>query len=238
MVRRAASRQNVARRNIALRKPHVRTATESLHDGDILAPQSAKVLVIACGALAREILSIRDANDLSHVDLKCLPAQLHNRPETIPGAVRAAIEDNRGLYSDILVAFADCGTGGALDKVLADTGARRIEGAHCYAFFAGPECFDTLEEEQLGTFYLTDFLARHFRTMVIEPLGLDRMPQLRDLYFGHYTRVLYLAQTEDPDLEEAARDAAHRLGLPFEMHRTGFGLLPDFLDASQARAEG
>eukprot|EP00903_Cladosiphon_okamuranus_P001392 g1390.t1 len=188
-----------------------------------------RVLVIACGALAREIIAIRKANQLDHVDLTCLPAQLHNTPDKIPDEVRRVIQMNRDVYSDILVAYGDCGTGGLLDKVLEETGARRIEGAHCYAFFSGIETFDQMEEDQLGTFYLTDFLARHFQTMVIEPLGLDWHPHLRDMYFGHYTRVLYMAQTDDPDLEAAARRAAERLGLAFEMTRTGYGLLAPFL---------
>ncbi|WP_422375808.1 DUF1638 domain-containing protein [Roseibium sp.] len=188
-----------------------------------------RVLVIACGALAREIIAIRKANQLDHVDLTCLPAQLHNTPDKIPDEVRRVILMNRDVYSDILVAYGDCGTGGLLDVVLEETGARRIEGAHCYAFFTGIEAFDQLEEDQLGTFYLTDFLARHFQTMVIEPLGLDWHPHLRDMYFGHYTRVLYMAQTDDPELEAAARRAAERLGLAFEMTRTGYGLLAPFV---------
>lgn len=189
-----------------------------------------RVLVIACGALAREIIAIRKANRLDHVDLTCLPAQLHNTPDKIPDEVRRTILMNNDVYSDILVAYGDCGTGGLLDRVLEETGARRIEGAHCYAFFSGLEEFDRMEEDQLGTFYLTDFLARHFQTMVIEPLGLDWHPHLRDMYFGHYTRVLYIAQTDDPALEDAARRAADRLGLAFEMKRTGYGLLTPFLD--------
>jgi sugar phosphate isomerase/epimerase len=192
-----------------------------------------RVLVIACGALAREILALRQRNGLDHLDLTCLPAQLHNTPEKIPDEVRRTISMNRDVYSEILVAYGDCGTGGLLDKVLEDTGARRIEGAHCYAFFSGIEAFAQLEEDQLGTFYLTDFLARHFQTMVIEPLGLDWHPHLRDIYFAHYTRVLYLAQTDDPELEEAARRAAERLELPFEMKRTGYGLLDPFLGEGQ-----
>ncbi|MCX2723253.1 DUF1638 domain-containing protein [Roseibium salinum] len=191
--------------------------------------KAGRVLVIACGALAREILAIRDLNGLDHIDLTCLPAKLHNSPEKIPDAVRRAILMNQDSYSEILVAYGDCGTGGLLDKVLEETGARRIAGAHCYAFFTGVEAFDDLEEDQLGTFYLTDFLARHFQTMVIEPLGLDWHPHLRDMYFTHYTRVLYLAQTDDPALEDAARRAADRLGLAFEMRRTGYGLLTPFL---------
>jgi len=188
-----------------------------------------RVLVIACGALAREIVALREKNGLDHIDLTCLPAKLHNTPEKIPDAVRKAILLNKDVYSEILVAYGDCGTGGLLDKVLEETGASRIEGAHCYAFFTGLEAFDQLEEDQLGTFYLTDFLARHFQTMVIEPLGLDWHPHLRDMYFAHYTRLLYLAQTDDPGLEEAARQAAKRLELPLEIRRTGYGLLAPFL---------
>lgn len=194
--------------------------------------KTGRVLVVACGALAREIIAIRDQNRLDHLDLTCLPAQLHNTPDKIPGEVRKLIVAHRSDYSDILVAYGDCGTGGLLDKVLEETGARRIEGAHCYAFFAGLEAFDQLEDDQLGTFYLTDFLARHFQTMVFEPLGLNWHPQLRDMYFGHYTRVLYLAQTEDPKLEDAARKAAGQLGLPLEIRKTGYGLLTPFLGAA------
>lgn len=189
-----------------------------------------RVLVIACGALAREIIAVRDQNRLDHIDLTCLPAKLHNTPDKIPDEVRRVIMINQNRYSDIVVAYGDCGTGGLLDKVLEETGARRIEGAHCYAFFAGIETFDAFEEDQLGTFYLTDFLVRHFQTMVIEPLGLDWHPHLRDMYFEHYTRVMYLAQTDDPRLEDEALKAAERLGLPLEVKKTGYGLLTPFLE--------
>ncbi|MTI43012.1 uncharacterized protein DUF1638 [Roseibium hamelinense] len=193
------------------------------------AKKIGRVLVIACGALAREIIAIRDRNGLDHIDLTCLPAQLHNTPDKIPEEVRKAILLNRDVYDEILIGYGDCGTGGLLDNVLNETGARRIEGAHCYAFFTGLEEFNQLEEDQLGTFYLTDFLARHFQTMVIEPLGLDWHPHLRDMYFAHYTRVLYLAQTSNPELEESARAAAERLDLPLEIRRTGYGMLDSFL---------
>lgn len=201
---------------------------KSAHDKD--APQkTGRVLVIACGALAREIMAVRDLNGLDHIDLTCLPAQLHNTPEKIPGGVRRAILENKEAYDDILVGYGDCGTGGRLDKVLADTGSRRLDGAHCYAFLTGLSGFDRIAEEEPGTFYLTDFLARHFQTMVIEPLGLDWHPHLKDMYFAHYTRLVYLSQTEDPALEEAARAAAARLSLRYEHHHTGYGLLTGFL---------
>ncbi len=191
--------------------------------------KGGRVLIIACGALAREIVAIKALNALDHIDFTCLPAKLHNEPGKIPEAVRSAIMQNKDRYGEILVAYGDCGTGGLLDAVLEETGVKRIEGAHCYAFFTGIESFDSLEDDQLGTFYLTDFLARHFQTMVIEPLGLDWHPQLRDMYFEHYTRVLYLAQTDDPVLEKAAHAAAERLGLPLEIRKTGYGLLQDFM---------
>lgn len=188
------------------------------------------VLVLACGALAREILALTAQHGLSHLDLHCLPAQLHNTPDRIAPAVAAALAERGAGYDEVLVAYADCGTGGHLDTVLAaHPKAKRIDGAHCYAFFAGLAAFDRLEDDQLGSFYLTDFLARHFQTMVIEPLGLDRHPELRDMYFGNYTRLVYLAQTEDAELTTAAEQAAATLGLPFVRIATGYGLLADFL---------
>ncbi|MHC5654156.1 DUF1638 domain-containing protein [Stappia sp. ICDLI1TA098] len=184
-----------------------------------------RVLVIACGALANEILAITRADGLSHVDLQCLPAQLHNRPEKIPEAVRRAIHTARHSYRYILVGYGDCGTGGLLDKVLAEEAVERIEGAHCYAFFAGLDVFATEADAEPGTFYLTDFLARHFESLVIRPLGLDTHPELRDAYFGNYTRLLYLEQVADAELLERARRAAERIGLAFAHRPTGYGML-------------
>ena len=185
-----------------------------------------KVLVIACGALAREVLALK----LDAIDLTCLPASLHNRPERIPEAMRAKIRANRAAYDEILCLYGDCGTGGELDRVLEDEGVRRIEGAHCYAFYAGEEAFAALAEEELGTFYLTDFLATHFDTLVIKGLGLDRFPQLRDDYFGNYRRVVHLAQFDDPAAAAKARAAADRLGLAYERRFTGLDRLRAFLD--------
>ncbi len=143
-----------------------------------------KILVIACGALAREVLALK----LDHMDVACLPAQLHNDPKRIPDAMRAKIRANRGAYDEILCLYGDCGTGGELDRVLAEERVSRIDGAHCYAFYAGEEVFAALVEEEPGTFYLTDFLVRHFDALVIRGLGLDRFPELRDDYFGNYRR--------------------------------------------------
>src|SRR5580704_911271 len=156
-----------------------------------------RVLVLACGALAREILSLRDG-PLGAFDVTCLPAQLHNRPERIAAAVRGKIREHRADYDEILCLYGDCGTGGELDRVLAEEGVARIEGPHCYAFYAGEAAFSAMMDEEIGTFFLTDFLARHFERLVVEGLGLDRYPQLRDDYFGHYKKLVYLAQTDDP----------------------------------------
>ena len=185
-----------------------------------------KILVIACGALAREVLALK----LDHIDLVCLPAQLHNHPQRIPDAVRAKIHANREAYDEILCLYGDCGTGGELDRLLQEEGVSRIEGAHCYAFYAGEETFAALAEEEPGTFYVTDFLARHFDALVIRGLGLDRFPQLRDDYFGNYSRLVHLAQFDDPDLEAKGRVAAERLGLAYERRFTGLDGIRAFLE--------
>jgi len=189
-----------------------------------------RVLVIACGALAREVRAVLEANRLDHIDLTCLPAILHNRPETIPEAVRAAIRENTGRYDRIVVAYADCGTGGRLDRVCEEEGVSRIAGPHCYAFFSGTEAFLAREDADMDAFFLTDFLARQFDAFVVEPLGLDRHPELRDMYFGNYRRLVYLAQSEDAELDRKAREAATRLGLAYERRFTGLGDLTNFLN--------
>lgn len=197
---------------------------------------SERALVIACGALAREILAIFRANALA-VDLRCLPALLHNRPDHIPEAVRAAVTRARADgYAQISVAYADCGTGGRLAGVCAELGVEMIAGPHCYAFFEGQDAFAAHGDEEIRAFYLTDFLARQFDAIVWRGLGLDRYPDLLETYFGHYEKVVYLAQTNDPALDAAARAAAERLGLEYERRFTGFGELGLFL-AGAARRE-
>lgn len=187
-----------------------------------LAPEGqGRVLVIACGALAREILALKAANGWGHLDLQCLPAILHNRPERIPGAVAQAVAAHRSQYDKVFVAYADCGTGGLLQKACAELGVEMIEGPHCYAFFEGNEAFAARGE--MTAFYLTDFLVRQFDAFVWEPLGLARDPELRDLYFGNYEKLVYQAQTDDPALTEKAADCARRLGLAFERRFTGYG---------------
>lgn len=183
------------------------------------------VLVIACGALAREIADLKRSYGWRHLRLRCLDAKLHNSPAEIPGRVREAIRESRADYDNVFVAYADCGTGGALDRVLAEEGVERLPGAHCYQFLAGRRRFAALSAAAPGTFYLTDFLVRHFDRLVIEPLGLDARPELRDDYFGNYTRLVYLSQILDAGLMQAAKDAADRLALPFEHVHCGFGEL-------------
>jgi len=177
-----------------------------------------KVLVIACGAIAHELVRIREMNDWGHIEFQCLPAKLHNTPEQIPGAVRDTIAREQGNFERIFVAYADCGTGGLLDRALEGTGVERIPGAHCYEFFAGSEVFHRLADEEPGSFYLTDFLVRHFERLVIRGLGLDNRPALMPLYFGNYKRIVYLAQTDSAELQAMAREHANYLGLEYHYH--------------------
>ena len=199
--------------------PDDRTLT---YDG-LDAEGRGRVLVIACGALAREILAVLRLNGLDHVDLQCLPAILHNHPERIVPALREAVGGARPRYGRIFIGYADCGTGGMLERAAAEMDVEMLPGAHCYAFFEGVEAFAARAEDEFTAFYLTDFLARQFDAFVWEPLGLDRHPELRDAYFGHYDRLIYQAQTDDPELTQRAREAAARLGLAFERRRTGYG---------------
>jgi Protein of unknown function (DUF1638) len=196
------------------------------------------VLVLACGAIAREVLAVIRLNGWENVTVRCLPAKLHSRPELIAPAVDAKLSELRGRYERIFVGYADCGTGGALDRVLEQHGVDRLPGDHCYGFLAGNDAWEELHDAEPATFYLTDFLARHFDAIVIRGLGLDRHPGLLEQYFGNYRRVLYLAQTEDEDLRRRARAAADRLGLEYEERRTGYGdLLPSltrFVEAAPA----
>jgi hypothetical protein len=192
---------------------------------------SGRVMLLACGALAREILALIRLNGSSHLDLACLPALLHNEPKKIPEAVRAKIRDARARgYTKIFVVYADCGTGGLLDKVCEEEGVERIAGPHCYSFFDGNDAFaERSEAGEITAFYLTDFLARQFDTLIWEGLGMARNPELLPMMFGNYEKVIYLAQTDDPALEAKARAAADRLGLAFEIRKTGYGDLTEFL---------
>ncbi len=221
----------------------------------------ARTLVIACGALARELIAIVKLNGLDNVTIECLPAALHNRPKEIPEAVRARIHRARradsataatpvahdlalsdpvddevrvvtdsdstddSRFESVFVAYADCGTGGLLQQVCEEEGVEMLSGAHCYQFFATAPRFAEIQDAEIGSFYLTDFLARHFDRMVWKGLGLDRHPELLPMYFGNYTRLVYLAQTDDPEILELARAGAERLGLTMVVEHTGYGEL-------------
>jgi len=182
---------------------------------------SGPLLIIACGGVAGELARIRRINGWRHMDLQCLPAHLHNRPERITAAVERLIESARDRYQRIFVAYGDCGTGGALDTMLRKHGVQRLPGAHCYEFLCGSEAFERLAAEEPGSFYLTDFLVSHFGRLVIGTLGLDRHPGLLPQYFGNYRRVVHLAQANSPRLRSMARAHATRLGLAFEYRLIG-----------------
>mgnify|MGYP001103479124 CR=1 FL=1 len=188
-----------------------------------LAPKGGgEVLIIACGALAREILALIEINAWQHLTLTCLPANLHLYPEKITEAVRAAVTKHRAQYDHIFIAYADCGTGGLLEAACDEMGVEMIQGPHCYSFFEGNDAF-AAHEDEITAFYLTDFLVKQFDAFVWRPMGLDKHPELRDMYFGNYTKLVYQAQTEDPALRARAEDCAARLGLAFEYRFTGYG---------------
>ena len=189
----------------------------------------ARLLVIACGALAHEIVWLQRLNNWNQIELQCLDAELHNRPKLIPQKLRDKIQENLGQYQSIFVAYADCGTGGEIDRVLEEENIERLPGAHCYSFYATEERFSELAEQELGTFYLTDFLVEHFDRIMIKGLKLDRHPELRDQYFANYTRVIYLSQRQDAELVNKAKVAAEFLGLGFRHLHTGYGDLDSSL---------
>ena len=182
---------------------------------------SERALLLACGALANELVAIKRQNGWDHLRIQCLPADLHNTPDKIPAAVESALESLKEQYERIFVAYADCGTGGLLDEVLDRHGVGRLPGAHCYEFYAGSDAFSALAEEEPGTFYLTDFLVRHFDRLVVEGLGLDRHPELKMQYFGNYRKLVYLAQVPSPERSAQARECADFLGLDYAEIVTG-----------------
>ena len=189
------------------------------------------VYVIACGALAREIHSLKTWNQWEHMVVDYLPSLLHNHPQQIPEQVRAKLVQAQGKYDVLFVAYADCGTGGHLDRICQELGVARLPGAHCYQFFAGSKLFMQLAEQEPGTLYLTDFLAQHFERLVLQGLGIEKYPELQEMYFGRYKKLVYLAQTESPSFLKKAQSAAKKLGLVFEKHATGYGELQQSLEA-------
>ena len=195
-----------------------------------------RLLVIACGALAREIIALIEQHDWSHIDLKCLPAKLHLYPERIPESVAGLVNEFRDCYAEIFVAYADCGTGGLLEDQCRNLGVTMIDGPHCYSFFEGNEEFSARAEDEISVFYLTDFLVRQFDAFVWKPLGLDRHPELKSQYFGNYRTLVYQSQKEDPVLQKKARSYARRLGLAYEYRFTGYGDLRSSLTEFAGRS--
>lgn len=196
---------------------------QTLTEKGLPAQGRGTILLLACGALAREILALKSANNWTHMDLLCLPANLHLWPDRIPDAVENAVIRHRDRYDRIFVVYADCGTGGMLQARCDALGVDMVPGPHCYAFFDGVEAFAARSEHEITAFYLTDFLVRQFDAFVWKPMGFDRHPELIQMMFGNYTRLIYQAQTNDPDLDAKARDAARRLGLTYERRFTGYG---------------
>ena len=194
-----------------------------------------KVLVIACGMIAREVLAVKDALKLDHIDLTCLPSDFHYYPDRIPAAMDEAIVEARAAgYRHVFAGYADCGTGGQLDRVLERHGVERVAGPHCFAFYQGLDAFADVEDADMTTFYMTDFLCRQFDAFFMRPLGLDRHPELAKDFFGNYEKVVYLAQTDDPALDAVAENAARWLGLAYEKRRTGYGdLAPALREAAR-----
>ena len=189
-----------------------------------LAPTKAgRILLIACGALAHEVLALIKINGWTHMDLQCLSAKLHLYPEKITAEVVKAVEQFRSDYETIFILYADCGTGGLLQQKCKELGIEMLEGPHCYSFFEGNAVFAEHLDTEFTAFYLTDFLVRQFDAFVWRPMGLDRHPELRDMYFGNYTKLVYQAQTNDPGLDAKAEDCARRLGLAYERRFTGYG---------------
>lgn len=214
--------------------PHDTPSDDLLTEAGLAPSETGRVLLVACGALAHEIIALKRMNGWDHLDLQCLPANLHLWPDRIPAAVEAAVADHRGQYDDIFVVYADCGTGGMLQAKCAELGVGMVEGPHCYSFFEGNAIFAEKAETEFDAFYLTDFLVRQFDAFVWKPMGLDRHPELRDMYFGNYSKLVYQAQLDDPALDAKARDCAERLGLTYERRLTGYG----DLEATLSRVAG
>ena len=204
---------------------------QTLTEAGLPPAHQGRILLIACGALAHEVLALKRANGWAHMDLQCLPANLHLYPDKITAAVANAVAEHKSTYGAIFILYADCGTGGLLQEKCKELGVEMIAGPHCYSFFEGNDRFAEHLDSEISAFYLTDFLVRQFDAFVWRPMGLDRHPQLRDMYFGNYEKLVYQAQTDDPALDAKARDCAARLGLAYERRLTGYGDLTSTLGA-------
>ncbi len=204
------------------------------HQGFETGARNGRILLIACGALAREILALIKLNGWTHMTLTCLPANYHLYPDKITENVERTVLENRDTYEQIFVVYADCGTGGQLAAKCAELGVQMVPGPHCYSFYEGNDAF-AAHGDEITAFYLTDFLVKQFDAFVWKPMGLDRHPELRDMMFGNYTTLVYQAQTDDPALRAKAEDCARRLGLGYEYRFTGYGDLAPTLAALTSR---
>ena len=187
--------------------------------------KSDKILVIACGALAKEITALIRMNNWTHLQLRYLPAKLHNEPHKIPQNIRKNLINTQNKFSQIFIGYADCGTGGQLDTLLDEFGVQRLPGAHCYEFFTSTQKFSKMLEEEPGSFFLTDFLVKSFEKLIWQGLKINSHPELQKIYFRHYKRLVYLAQTESKELQIQAQEIAQRLGLNYLYRFTGYGAL-------------
>lgn len=194
-------------------------------------PERPRALVVACGALGRELVALKESTGWDALDITCLPAIWHNHPEKIAPGLRRKLQAAHG-YEQVFVAYGDCGSGGEIDKVIEEFGVERIAGPHCYQFFMGTDEFTALTDDDPACFFLTDYLVRHFDRLIVKGLGLDRFPELRDMYFGNYTALVYIAQTEDSRLKAKAEQAAERLGLAFAYRYRGYGELQSFIETA------
>lgn len=193
-----------------------------LTEHGLAAKGKGRLLLIACGALAHEILALKRLNGWDHIDLACLPAKLHLYPDRITEEVEKAVLKHRADFAQIFIVYADCGTGGQLTAKCKALGVEMIAGPHCYSFFEGNDAF-AQHEDEITAFYLTDFLVKQFDAFVWRPMGLDKHPELLPMVFGNYTKLVYQAQTKDPALEAKAQSCARRLGLAYEYRFTGYG---------------
>lgn len=202
-----------------------------------------RTLVLGCGAIAHELVAVFKANNWTHIDIQCLPAEWHNTPDKIVPALREKLNENAQKYSKIFIAYGDCGTGGRLDALIREQQANglehieRLPGDHCYAFFAGVDNFNSIYADDIGTFYLTDYLAANFERLILDDLGITKHPELLPMYFGNYTRLVYLSQQQSPDLLEKAKQAAEQLSLSFEHIPTGLEQFDSSLQSIRIVAE-